>query len=170
MDQGGIYKIVLYENIGIDYGFNADGSIHTITNTGDTLTLTDCEQLNYQSPFTLGSNRDLMFTTRIDFNYYELTRTTLESIEDLNNIFGWVGQFFFRNGQTFVLKTPLFYPEDEIDFNTNNTNTFNLYLEVQVPTNQKINLIKYDDTQGQEILAEDGFGILAEDGSNILTG
>ena len=170
MDQGGIYKIVLYENIGIDYTFNADGSIAEITNTGEVLTLNSCDELNYLSPFRLGENRDLMYINRIDFSYYDLTTTTLNSIEDLNNIFGWVGKFFFNNGQTFVLKTPLVYPDEEIDFNTNSTNTYNLYLQVQVPTNQKINLIKYDDEQGQAILDEDGFSILDESGVSILDG
>jgi len=170
MDQGGIYKIILRENVGIDYTYNADGSISTITTQGETLTLNDCDRLNYLSPFRLGDNRDLMYINRIDFSYYELTQTTLNAIEDLNNIFGWVAQLFFRNDQTFILKTPLFYPEDEIDFNTNTTNTFNLYLQVQTPTNQKLNLIKYDDTQGQTILDEDGFSILDESGVAIADG
>jgi hypothetical protein len=167
MDQGGIFKIVLYENIGIDFDFNADESISNITTTGDTITLTNQEILNFLAPFELGENRELMYNYRINFSYYELTQQTILDIEQINNIFGWVAQLFFSNGQTFILETPLFYPTDEIDFATNNTNTFNLFLQVQIPTNKK--LTKYDE-QGQEILSEDGFDILAEDGSSVLTG
>ena len=136
MEQSGIYKIVLFENLGINYIFKQDGTeIYSITTTGESITLTQCENKIFNlvsKPIKKGSNRKLTYDYEITFDIFDLTDASFTQLEVLNSINGWIPILYFRKGEIRILRSPLFFQQTELD--VNKTHYYEIALKAQEPS------------------------------------
>lgn len=166
--QHGIYKVVLRENIG-QWIYYENGILAGISTTGNEITLSSCDNihLDFNHESKPGRGGKLLNSYSVDTTLFDFTKETLEDIDNLASVFGYLPILFFRNGDVKALLTPLFL-ESSFDYNEINTQAFNITLSTQVPTCKF--LIDYEEiVSGSAILAEDGSAILAEDNNPILT-
>jgi uncharacterized protein (TIGR02145 family) len=142
-EQSGIEKIVLYENIDLTIVWANNTTIDSIITTGQTITLTDCEFLNYEDEAVIGANNKTLHDYTLFFRYFDLTLETIADIETLINTYGWVPALFFRNGEKKVINTP-FQLQQIDDLETNVSHNWNQELKPDEPTEQE--LIPFNDT------------------------
>lgn len=128
MEQSGIYKVVFYENKSIAYFWNS-GIINDVYTAGQTITLSDCEMLNFIDIESIGANNRTLHDYTISFRYYDLSLTTIEQIIILNNTYGWIPVIYFRNDEIKVIQSPFVLSENLESLETNKSNSFNLELK-----------------------------------------
>jgi len=132
MEQSGIYRIDLYENNGIQYVYQQDElEIYSVITSGEIISLTQCENnnLNFIDK-EVGKGRNLKHEYEIAFYDYDLTDDTLDNIETLNNINGWIAVLYFRKQEKRILQVPLFFNQTELDINKTH------YFEISLKTQQ----------------------------------
>lgn len=133
IEQSGISRVELYENVGIVLVKNEAGEIVSIINSGRILTLTECENygINYRDQLEKGSNNRTVHTYTLSFwqfNFYSFSE-----LQEFNTLFGWIPVIYFRNGDKKLINSPLFLP-DEFNYDEALTQVYNLELISQVPT------------------------------------
>ena len=132
-EQSGIYKIDLYENIGVNVTYDESGEIQIITTTGNTINLTQCENytFNYKDAITQGKNDKITHNHQVFFNVYGYN--SFDMLNSVNSVFGYFAVLYFNNDDIKLIPSPIFI-DQEITYDEATSQTYALTLSSQVPT------------------------------------
>lgn len=119
MYQGGIKKIVLYENKNISfnhYDSNNLNAITDITNQGSIITILNHQFPEYEVKNKLSDSGQLTYEYSLKFNLYELSYDNEASLIILKtSAYGWCFLVEYYDGTYKFYNTPLICEESEIN-------------------------------------------------------
>jgi len=139
LEQAGLYKVVLYENDGINITFNVDREVTALSTTGSEITLSDCDNSpKLKVDFVNAMNNEILFNYTINAKISDLETANIDEITNLlNNQYGFIPKLYFMNGKIKVINE-CFKAVQVDDLDNNVTNTFKISLETPVKTKTKI--------------------------------
>lgn len=131
IEQAGIYRITLYENVGIDITYVDSKNISAISNTGEVIELenSDCEtsELRLEFDFRQSANNKTNYRHSLSVLKYGYDNETLEYFHKItDSIYGWIPKVEFYNGDIKVYTNPFKSLETEIDTNVSMSININL--------------------------------------------
>jgi len=154
-EQAGIYKINLYENKGLNLIYNDDGYIESITTTGQTISLTNCQEIKMDVEQVRNKNNKLSFIYNLEYFIFDLTFDKIDEILNLkSSIYGWMPELYFYNNNRKFVNEPLKYNNSELP---NTSNSFTIKLFNVVPTTERFQ--NSVDKSGEGI----GFWVIEDD-------
>jgi len=132
IEQSGIWKVVLYENIDVTVLRDTDGLIQNILNNGEVLEIQACDQmgLNYVDAQTNGANDTLMHSFKISFNIFGLNQW--DFLEKLSSLHGYIPVVYFRSGTIGAILSPLFF--NDSNYSEASTQFYPLEMTSELPT------------------------------------
>lgn len=134
IEQAGIWKLELYENIGIVLIRNEVGEIvDNVINTGRSFEFTECEnlKLNYSVNEAVGDGGKMVYNHSVEFSLFGFS-SAYEVLDDLASLYGWIPVIRFRTGEKFLLNSPIVKRDSE--YEENNTQVYPLRFGNEVPT------------------------------------
>lgn len=143
MEQAGVFKIELIENVGIDVNYfdiTDDTTIDSITGTGDTFTYTDNDnnkpKFEYENGVSFNNKLDAGYS--LNFQILDLTRANENDVTTITeSIYGWIPVVHYLNGRTLVYNRPFFVTDiDNID--TNDSLLYTIEMNPRVETSVKV--------------------------------
>ena len=166
MEQGGVYKIILYENrnFSVNYPEPTDAELVGIepTTTGRTITLDFCNDAAISQTVGINANQNYSFEYQIKLVYFDLTPASRTLLRALNSRFGFYAIAFLRDGTAKFIDSVLSVAEITQDLARSNSR--DITLVSQEPTESDF----YETIEQDYLLLEDGTALLLEDGSKII--
>lgn len=134
MQQAGVNKIILYENVGITLNYYDPfdrRNVTDISNNGDSYTIETKQQPEFDINAVLTENNQLGFDYNIKFYIFDLTFDTLDNIEMLKeSIYGWCPLIYLNDGTIRFYNTPLkFFSDNEMKVQE----SMNFFMELSTP-------------------------------------
>lgn len=134
MQQAGINKIVLYENLGINLNYYDPfdrRNVTDISNTGDTYTIENKAQPEFDIVAVLTRNNKTGFKYIMKFFIFDLTFDELDNVAMLKeSIYGWCPLVYFYDGTIKFYNTPLkFFGENDMKIQE----SMNFAMELETP-------------------------------------
>lgn len=168
VEQAGIYRIILYENKGVDLVYRDANTIREISNTGDVVTLENSDDDTMELDFTFKSKRSannkLSYKHTIIWKQLGLDDSNIDLINTLKkSIYGWIPVIEFYNKSQKIITNPFRFTESIIDNNISN------HYEITLDNiNFSDNLKMIDFAESITYLFEDDIDYLFEDSNEYL--
>lgn len=142
LDQGGIYKLTLYENKGISYNWPDNTNEHeidSVTTTGDTITLDICaNNFELDNTWEPGFNLKLNSEHTLTFFVHNFSENSINLLEQLvESVYGWILELTMNNGKVFIIPAP-FFIEGFDGVETSESESFSIDMAPQVATNVEV--------------------------------
>lgn len=131
MEQAGIYKITLYENKGFEIHYRPNGSIKTVSNTGETITLENADELTQDIELNIdyrrSDNNKLLYKHEINWKLLGLDADNIEKINLLKkSYYKFIPVIEYYNETQSILLNPVSLVNTSIDNNV--SNSYNIQL------------------------------------------
>lgn len=123
-EQAGIYRLVLYENKDLGVVYNQDGSVQSLSNSGDVIEIENSDENTVGLGMTLtpkkSANNKLKYKHSITWSQFGLDNSDV--INTLKcSIYGWIPEIEFYNNKKSVLLNPIKFIESSINNNVSNS-------------------------------------------------
>lgn len=124
-EQAGVYKIILYESKGLDVAYRPDGRVKSISNTGEEITLQECDtdtlEIEFQIRQRRSANNKSYYRYSINWKLLGLSNDNLDTINKIkSSIYKWVAVVYYYNNTVDYIANPFKYIEGSIDNNVSN--------------------------------------------------
>ena len=144
IEQAGVYKIVLYENKGLEVQYRPDGSIKAVLNTGETISLENCDddtlEIGLEVEQKRSDNNKSLYKYIINWKLLGLSNENLDKINLLrSSIYKWVAFVQFYNKSETLILNLLIFDNSSIDNNISNHYNISLFNVVYGEKSQKFN-------------------------------
>lgn len=155
MEQAGVYKIVLYENKGLEFVYYG-GKFTDITNTGDILTINSdgCEtgRIEFIQNPERNDNNKLQYLSEISYVLYDYSKANLQLLRSIKrSIYGWIAVLYFYDNNIRAIPTPFVFDQSRIG---NESNSFAIELVNEIASAKPIDFFDPESGAGEWILKE----------------
>lgn len=138
VEQAGILSIILYEDKDITFNFVDDDTAQGILNTGQVITLENCDLPKFEFEIVRNANNVQAYEYQIEFTKYKLDLQVLDDIAAIReSIYGFKAVINYYNGKSHFINSPLRLNE-ETDLDSQASHHFEITLNNEIPTEQRL--------------------------------
>lgn len=113
MEQAGIDRVELYENVDVTILRDSQGVATSILSNGKLIEITHCNNLNLSFNFSVQSGGNDKFMYSYSLGFSSIGFNSIEFLNDINSLFGYIPVIRFNSGKVKLINTPLFANFDE---------------------------------------------------------
>jgi hypothetical protein len=152
MEQGGIYKLTLVENRGLQLNYNSNNEINSIAGNGRLITIQYCQSPNFKFQRVIGLSKlslreySIMFR-EFDYDDIELLLSRLETY------FGYFPVIYYLNGAIQFIESPMKIT-NEPTFESNATHFIPIEMKTEVDSIEMIKKVATDVVFGESLTVD----------------